>query len=375
MNVFRLYSNPLVRWWWGMDRTTFVLLAALMVLGGVIVTTASISVADVYDVGVYYFAKRQWIFLTVAFLGMVVLSFLRPAGIKAVASVFFALALVGLPLTLVLGTDVKGASRWIDIGGFSLQPTEVLKPALAVVLAMMLATNRPDVQNKRYGMSIVLMAVLCGLIILQPNFSMCIMLGMIWLTQVFVAGVPLMLVVPLLLFGLLGAFGGYMTLDHVKSRIHRFLDPASGDTYQVDQAREALMSGGFFGRGAGEGVVKHHLPDAHTDFIFAVIGEEFGIITCMAILLVYGIIVFRCYDRLLKQDDRFVQIAGIGLVTLFALQALVNMGVVLGVLPTTGMTLPFVSYGGTSTLAMGFTMGMVLALTRKTSGYKTRKNH
>lgn len=373
MSLFRLYSNPLVRWWWGMDRPTFMMLVALMVLGGVIVTTAAISVADVYSVDVYYFARRQAIFLSMAILGMIMCSFFEVRTIKGIGLITFLIFAACVPLTLIMGTDVKGATRWIEIAGFSLQPTEFLKPSMAVMTATLLSSKVPENQLKGFWVSMGVLGLIGGTILLQPDFGMFLMLSMLWFVQAFASGVSLMILAPLVLVGLTVIAGAYFSLDHVRSRIHRFLDPSSGDSYQVDQARDAIMSGGFWGRGAGEGIVKHDLPDAHTDFIFAVVGEEFGIIACIALLILYAAIVFRCYSQFIRESDRFVAIAGIGLVTIFALQALVNMGVVLSVLPTTGMTLPFISYGGTATLAMGMTMGFVLSLTRKRSGYKRKR--
>lgn len=341
------------------------LILALMVLGGIAVSTASIAVAKTYNVDSYFFAKRQFVFIALAWPLLVSMSFLTPKGVKQVGWLLFVASLAGVIATFFVGVDVKGATRWIHLMGVSVQPTEFLKPALVIATATLLAHKKVQARHRGFLISLVLMGLVAGLVILQPDFSTTLMLGTVWFAQILMAGIPFVWLFLLMLLGLVGIVAAYSVLPHVRSRIERFLNPENSDTYQVDQGMEALLSGGFFGRGAGEGVVKHHLPDAHTDFIFAVIGEEFGIIACLFFLVLYGVIILRAFSKVLDHKDTFTLIAGSGLLLLFSLQVLVNIGVVLGVLPTTGMTLPFVSYGGSSMLAMVLTMGLVLALIRK----------
>lgn len=368
MQLFRLSNHPLVRWWWSMDRPTFTLVLLLMLIGCVVVVTASSGVATDYRVDAFYFARRQVAFILASIPLLLVCSMLSHKGLKIVAAVMCVVGVVGVVATLFVGADVKGATRWLSIGPFKVQPSEFLKPAFILLTAWLLSSTNPHVRQKGFFASMVILGLLCLLFIAQPNFGMALVFGMVWFAQVFVAGASLLILVPMIALAVLGVLGGYSFLPHVRSRIDRFLDPDSGDTFQVDQAREALLSGGFIGRGPGEGVVKHTLPDAHTDFVFAVIGEEFGLVVCSLILLIYAIIVYRGFRRLWGHENAFEIVAGTGLLILFSLQVLVNVGVALHVLPTTGMTLPFISYGGSSTLALAMTVGFMFALTRKSAG-------
>ena len=367
--LFRLSSHPVVRWWWSMDRTSFFIVILLMIIGGAAVASASIAVVDTYEVSPSYFLKKQLLFSTVSFFAIVWFSLLNISGVRRMGILLFLLAVLGVLATLLIGVGVKGAQRWIYIAGVSLQPSEILKPTLAILLASLLSSPQPAERARGFCISLLIMGVIGGLLLLQPDFGMLMMLCLIWGVQVFLSGVPFQWLLGLMLLGTGVVVGGYFSLSHVKSRVDRFLDPSSGDTYQVDQARDAFLSGGIFGRGPGEGVVKHTLPDAHTDFIFAVIGEEFGVIACLLLLVLYATFVYRGFSRTLQTKDRFTLLASAGLLTLFGAQVLVNMGVVLNVLPTTGMTLPFISYGGSATLSMAITAGLILSLSRKRGEY------
>lgn len=369
----RSSKNPLARWWWRMDQPTYILLFILFLLGAAISLTASGAVAGTYEVDPYYFARRQFIFLFAGFCGMTFLSFLSPSVVTRLGFLLFLGGLGGVISTFFMGVDVKGATRWIEIGGFSLQPTEFLKPGFIMVTAWLMAERKHTPHMKDLAISCILTACVCTLVLLQPNVSMVMLIGMVWGVQIFLAGVPILIFLPFIFVGSGALAVGYMMFPHVRERLERFLDPTSGDTYQVDQAREAFLSGGFFGRGAGEGIVKHHLPDAHTDFVFAVIGEEFGIIMCLLLLALYGWIAARGFQRILQRDNLFLMTAAGGLLTLFAFHALINAGVVLQVLPTTGMTLPFISYGGSSTLSMSITMGFLLALLKREEGESLKR--
>ena len=275
-------SHPLLRWWRSLDRTTYTLVGMLMIFGLASVMLASSGVSDTYALegNSYHFVKKQLVFVLVSFPLITFLSTLSAEQIKRMGLLLFSVAGISILLTLVMGDDVKGASRWIRILGVSLQPTELMKPALIIVTAWLLAPVEENIRVRNFVMSLGVLAVVCGLTFLQPDFGMMLMFGSVWFVQTYLSGLPLKWVMCMVMGGLGTIFGVYSFLPHVKSRIERFLDPASGDSYQVDQAREALLSGGLLGRGPGEGIVKHHLPDAHTDFIFAVIAEEFGILTC-----------------------------------------------------------------------------------------------
>lgn len=365
MSLFRQSRHPLVRWWWEMDRITSLLVFVLMLIGAIAVSTASVAVATKYNVGPYHFAVRHLLFIVLALALMMAMTILKPAGIRRVGFLIFAVAFVGTLLTFVIGTEVKGAKRWIDIFGQSVQPTEFLKSGLIIVTATLLSIPDKIGRFRGYLATIALMGIVGLPVLLQPNFGMALAMGAVWGTQVFMAGLPLLWLVPLVGLAVVSVMGAYAVLPHVRDRIERFLSPETSDTYQVDQAYEAIASGHLWGRGAGEGVVKHTLPDAHTDFIFAVIVEEFGIVMGILILAIFMALVWRAFSRLMRQEDRFTLLAGGGFVTLIALHVGVNVGVALHVLPTTGMTLPFISYGGSSTLAMALTMGFLLALLRK----------
>lgn len=365
MSLFRQSRHPLVRWWWEMDRVVVVLVLVIMAIGAVAVASASVAVAGKYNVGPYYFAVRHLLFLVVALFVMMGMTVLKPVGMKKIGLALFVLAYIGTLLTFVIGVEVKGARRWIEIAGQSVQPTEFMKAGLIVVTAWLLSSREKVTRWQGYLASIALIGAVALPVLLQPNFGMVLALGFVWFAQVFMAGLPLLWLVPLVASGLLVIVGAYTMLPHVRDRLERFVNPEGSDTYQVDQAFEAISSGHIWGRGAGEGVVKHTLPDAHTDFVFAVIVEEFGIVAGVAIMGVFMALVWRGFSRLLRQDDTFTLLAGGGFLTLLALHVAVNIGVSLHVLPTTGMTLPFISYGGSSTLAMALTVGFLLALLRK----------
>ncbi|RYG62026.1 MAG: cell division protein FtsW [Alphaproteobacteria bacterium] len=365
MSIYRQSRHPLVRWWWEMDRMAVAVIVVIMLCGAVAVTTASVAVAKTYNVGPYYFAVRHYLFLMMALGVMLGMTTLKPEGVKRIGMLLFAGAYLGVLMTFMIGTEVKGARRWIDIGGQSIQPTEFLKPALILVTAWLLAHADPRKQLRGYFASILLMMAVGLPVLAQPNFGMALAMGLVWFAQVFMAGLPLLWLAPVVAGGLCTVVGAYTLLPHVRDRLERFINPEASDTYQVDQANEAIMMGHLWGRGAGEGVVKHQLPDAHTDFIFAVLAEEFGIIVGIMVMGLFLTLVLRGFSRVLQQDDRFVLLSVGGLLTLVSIHVCVNIGVALHIVPTTGMTLPFISYGGSSTFAMALVLGFLLALLRK----------
>ncbi|MFT7144003.1 MAG: cell division protein FtsW [bacterium] len=374
--INRNSSHPLLRWWRSLDHTVYTLVGVLMVFGLASVMLASTGVSGTYELGSndYHFAKKQLVFVILAFPLMTLLSTLNAKQIKRIGVALALFSGLAIVLTLFSGDGVKGANRWVRVFGVSLQPTELMKPALVILTAALLAPIEASIRVRNFILSLLALTAVCGLTFLQPDFGMVIMFCGVWFVQAYLSGVPLTWVMFMVVGGMSTVIGAYSFLPHVKSRIERFFDPSSGDSYQVDQAREALLSGGFLGRGPGEGVVKHHLPDAHTDFIFAVIAEEFGILTCLLLLIVFALIVFRGFSSILDQKDRFIFLAGFGLLTTFTMQTLVNIGVVMNVLPTTGMTLPFISYGGSAMIGVSFTMGFLLALTRIKGKKNVKKN-
>ncbi|WP_211871584.1 FtsW/RodA/SpoVE family cell cycle protein [Neoroseomonas terrae] len=370
MAFSRADTSILGRWWWTVDRWTLAALLALIGFGYVMMLAASPAVAERIGASSrHMFFFRQVVYLMAATGLMVAVSLLSPRGVRRFALAGFAVALLLTAATLVVGTEIKGARRWLPIPGMSLQPSEFLKPFFAVVAAWLIAEGKMP-GSKVWGASIALGLFLAVGAILkgQPDIGMLLVVAAVFFAQFFVAGMNLFLVGAVGGIGIAGAVGAYLLFPHVQSRVHRFLDPTSGDSYQVSVAMEAFANGGLLGRGPGEGRVKNVLPDAHADFVFAVAGEEFGLVICMVILVLFAFVVVRGLMRLLSEGDLFVMLAGTGLLTQFGLQAFVNMASTLHLIPTKGMTLPFVSYGGSSVLAIAIGMGMLLALTRRRIG-------
>ena len=364
----RTDTSIIGRWWWTVDHWILVAVALLIASGAVLTLAASPAVADRIGYDSFHFARRQFLLLPPALLIMFVISLISPPGIRRLATAGFVVSLMLLAATLFESDEIKGARRWLYLGPWSLQPSEFVKPTFAVVSAWMFARAKAETRFPGHLISATLLAVVCGVLLLQPDFGMVVMIAMAWCVQLFIAGLPMAWMGMLVLLALGGATTAYMAFPHVARRVDMFLDPASGDTYQVDRAIEAFANGGLFGRGPGEGVIKTILPDAHTDFIFAVAGEEFGLIACLVIVWLFAFIVLKSLGRMLQENDYFVLLAASGLLVQFGLQAVINMGVNLNLLPTKGLTLPFISYGGSSLLALAIAMGMILALTRRRPG-------
>ena len=361
----RADTSLLGRWWWTVDRWMLTGVLLLMLVGAALALAASPAAAERIGLDPFHFARHQLLFLPLALVVMLGVSLLSRTGVQRIGTAGTALSIGLLALTLIVGPELNGATRWLEFGGFHLQPSEFVKPCLAVLMAVVLA--RPCDEKFHHGTLLATLPVMLAalLLVLQPDIGMATTVAAVWFVQMFVAGMPLAWAV---LGGAAtagGLFAAYNHLTHVKSRIDRFIDPASGDSYQVDTSLRAFEAGGIFGRGPGEGIVKNALPDAHTDFIFAVAGEEFGVIACIVIIALFGFIVFRGFARIMRGGDLFTLIAVSGLLAQFGFQALINMGVAIRLLPAKGMTLPFLSYGGSSTMATAIGLGMVLALTRE----------
>lgn len=353
------------RWWWTVDRWTLAAIAILLACGGVMTLAASPAVAERIDVESFHFVKRQVVFLSLAALTIIGVSLMSPKGVRRLAILTTLGALVLMAMTIVFGTEIKGASRWLAIGGLSLQPSEFVKPGIAVVAAWLFARQRMDERFPGIQMSIAVYLVTVAILLMQPDVGMTIVVSVVWGTQFFVAGLPLIFVALIALAFVGAGVGAYFTFDHVQLRVDRFFGPDSEIGYQAARAIEAFQHGGIIGRGPGEGRVKEVLPDAHADFIFAVTGEEFGLLACLVIVGLFAFVVLRGFARVMKRDDLFVLLAVAGLLSQFAVQALINMASSVSLIPPKGMTLPFISYGGSSTLALAIGMGMVLALTRE----------
>ncbi|MBM3733512.1 MAG: cell division protein FtsW [Acidimicrobiia bacterium] len=367
----RTDNSLLARWWWTVDRWTLGAVVILLALGAVLTMAASPAVAERLGLDPFYFVRRQFLFLALGFGLMLAVSFLSPEGVKRLGAVMLAVSVVMLVVVMFKGVEIKGAVRWIQIAGVSLQPAEFVKPAFAVVAAGLFARRRLDERFPGFALAGGLFAMIAALLLLQPDVGQTLLIAAVWGVQFFLAGLPLALVAAIGLAFIGASVGAYFAFAHVQARVDRFLDPSGGEGFQVSRALDALRNGGLFGRGPGEGQVKRVLPDAHADFIFAVVGEEFGAIFGLVLISLFLFLVLRGFARTLRDWDLFVVIAVAGLLVQFGLQAIINMASAINLMPPKGMTLPFVSYGGSSTLGIALGVGMVLALTRERPGERT----
>ncbi|MCA0406517.1 MAG: putative lipid II flippase FtsW [Proteobacteria bacterium] len=364
--VTRAERTAFGEWWWTIDRWLMSAFLVLMVSGFLFGLAAYPPVANKLGLSTFHFVNRQAIFLVLFGALMVGLSFLSPRQVRRAALLLLVVGLGLVVFTLFFGAEVKGARRWINLPGFSLQPSELIKPAFAVIVAWAFSER----QTRRDMPSLVIAMVLLPMVVVplirQPDLGQTILITAVWCALFFLAGLHILWVVGLAGLGVVGLLAAYRFLPHVTDRIDRFLNKGgTSDTFQTDMALESMLSGGWFGRGPGEGIVKRSLPDSHTDFMFSVIGEEFGAITCMLLALVYAFIVVRALMSARESNDPFSRMAAAGLVVLFGLQSFINMAVNLNLIPPKGMTLPFLSYGGSSMLSVAITTGFLLALTRK----------
>jgi len=368
MKFARVDQSPVARWWWTVDRWTLGALLALITIGAMLSMTASPAVAVRIGYDPLHFVKRHLLAVPVSVGIMFAVSLLPPRKVRHAAFVLFGVSVLMLIATLVIGVEIKGARRWIDVAGLGIQPSELVKPTFAIVAAWLFAEHRRKAGLPGNWISAGLFVVIIAILIKQPDFGMAVVVATVWFAQFFMAGLRFYWLGVGLVGGASMMFAAYEWLPHVTDRINRFLDPAAGDSYQVKRSMEAFMSGGLWGKGPGEGTVKDVLPDAHADFVFAVAGEEFGLIACVMIVGLFAFIVLRGLSRLLQEQDQFVLLAATGLLLQFGLQAVVNMASALHLIPTKGMTLPFLSYGISSMLALALGMGMLLALTRRRLG-------
>ncbi len=372
LSLDRTNTNFIGQWWWTIDRWILMAVLLLMTMGVLLITAASPAVAIQHHWASFHFIKKHILFLAPTFGILIGTSFLPLSYIKKLAIVLFCVSLIGVILTIFMGVEVKGACRWLEVGGFSLQPSEFVKPAFAIVSAMVFAHHKAHPEFPGHIVGIGLYGVVVGFLLLQPDLGMTALITAMWFTQFFLAGLPLLWICSAGVCGVGGLVGAYFLFPHVTRRVDHFFHPEAegkfGDRYQIIQSLEAFMNGGLLGKGPGEGTVKKHLPDAHADFVFAVAGEEFGLIFCLFLVGVFALVILRSFSRLLEEKSMFVVLAVTGLTVQFGLQAVINMASTLNLMPTKGMTLPFISYGGSSMFALALGMGMVLSLTRRRIG-------
>ncbi|HYD28989.1 putative lipid II flippase FtsW [Brevundimonas sp.] len=363
-------QSPIAKWFWTVDRGLLAAALTLMALG-VALSFASSPAAINADQSItdpFHYSWRMMVWASMGLVLMLTTSLLSPRGVRRIA----VLALLGAIVTMMalpfIGDEVKGAARWINLGPFSLQPSEFAKPGLIVFAAWMFAEAQKGQGVPGVSIAFGFWALTVGLLLIQPDIGQTLLVTTTFMAVFFMAGVPLKWVAVIAAAGMAGLVSLYFAFGHMRDRLSRFLSPENTDTHQIDRASEAIRAGGLVGRGVGEGVMKRHVPDLHTDFIYSVGAEEFGLVLSLTMIGLYAFIVVRGMKRAMKLNDAYEQTAAAGLFVLIGLQACINIAVNLNLIPTKGMTLPFISYGGSSMLAMGLTMGLALALTRRRPG-------
>jgi cell division protein FtsW len=357
----RADRTPLGDWWWTIDRWLLIAIGILMVCGIVFGFAGSPAVAERLKLSTFHFVNWQAIYLIPAVFVIFVMSMLTPRQVRRAALVIYFGALAGVIMALMFGVEIKGSRRWV----FGMQPSEFMKPAFVVLSAWAFSEGARRKDTPGLWIAFALLPLTIVPLILQPDIGQTALIVIVWATLFFLAGIHWFWVVGIAAMAVGGLAMAYLFFDHVNARINRFLGSDMGDTFQVDRAMEAFASGGWLGRGPGEGVVKHNLPDSHTDFIPAVIAEEFGILVLMALVLVFAFIVMRGLWSAQRNDDPFCRMATAGLIILFGVQSSINLLVNLHLIPPKGMTLPFVSYGGSSLVSIAIGMGFLIAVTRR----------
>ncbi|TCL74988.1 putative lipid II flippase FtsW [Rhizobium sp. BK251] len=361
--VSRAERGPLADWFWTIDRFFLALFILLMGIGFMLSFAASPAVAERIGLEPFHFVKRHAAFLLPALGVMIGLSFLTPRQVRRTAMVLLVVSLAMMLLALFFGVEVKGSRRWVTLAGLSIQPSEFMKPAFVVVCAWLFAEHarQPEIPGNLFA--IILFGIVGALLVAQPDLGQTILTSAVWGSMFFMAGMPWLWIIVLGGLGVGGFISAYYIFPHVAGRIDRFMT-GEGDTFQVDTAREAIIRGDWFGQGPGEGIVKRIIPDAHTDFIFSVAAEEFGVIFCMALVTLFAVLVLRGLSHAYRERNDFNRFAVAGLVLQIGMQSIINVGVNLELLPAKGMTLPLISYGGSSIIAICVTAGFILALTR-----------
>lgn len=362
--ISRANRSPISHWWWTVDRGMISLVFVLLLGGFVFSFAASPPVAERLGLDSLHFVFRHAVFAPAAAAIMIGISFLTPRQVRRLALFLLVVCLAMLVAVLFIGEEIKGSRRWLFVAGMSVQPSELIKPAFIVMTAWLLAegSRRPEIPGKL--LAVVLLVITTALLVAEPDLGQTVLFVAVWGALFFLAGVNTVLVAGLGGIGVAGLVGAYYVFPHVAARINRFLDPESGDSFQIATAMQSFERGGWSGTGPGEGIMKRVLPDSHTDFVFAVVGEEFGILLCLLLVLLFSVLVVRGLMHAFRRHSAFERMAIAGLTTQIGIQAFINMGVNLHLLPAKGMTLPFVSYGGSALLSAAMTMGFLLALSR-----------
>lgn len=371
----------LPRWWRTIDRGSLFCILGLFLIGILLGLAASVPLANRNGLPQFYYVSKQMTFGGLALLVMIITSMMSPATVRRLGVFGFILCTAALALLPFFGTDFgKGAVRWFSLGFTSVQPSEFLKPCFVIFSAWMISTSLTGGGSPGKRISFMVMVGVAALLVIQPDYGQACLIIASWGIVYFVAGAPMLFLILIASVVVLAGFYSYNTSEHFARRIDGFLSPDLDPRTQLGYATNAIQEGGFFGVGVGEGQVKWSLPDAHTDFIIAVAAEEYGLVLVFAIILLFMVVTIRSLFRLVRERDPFMRLAGTGIAVLFGMQAMINMGVAVRLLPAKGMTLPFVSYGGSSLLAAGITLGVLLAFTRtraqgEMSDLLNRSNH
>ena len=365
MRISRTDRSLLADWWFTVDRVLLAAILALVCTGLVLSLAASPAVAVKKGLAAFHFVERHLLFALLGVGAMLFVSLLSPRAVRRFSLLLFAGAVAVMIHVLMLGEEINGARRWLRLAGLSLQPSEFAKPAFVVLAAWAFAESEKRTDVPALPLAALFLVMLAVPLAMQPDVGQTLLVSLVWGALFFLTGRPIAWAGALVAAGGIATGVAYAVLPHVRGRIDRFLNPTAGDNSQTDRAFQSFAEGGFFGRGPGEGTIKTILPDAHTDFIFAVVAEEYGVLACLALVALYAFIVLRALLRMGRESDPFLRHAMTGLALLFGLQALINMAVNVGLIPAKGMTLPFISAGGSSTLAISITCGMLLALSRR----------
>jgi cell division protein FtsW len=365
MRLSRAERSVLVDWWFTVDRALLATILTILGAGLLLSLAASPSIALKRGLPAFYFVQRHFVFAGASIVLLLTVSLMSLPMLRRLSAAVVLGAFMLMAGILVAGVEINGARRWLHLGGYSLQPSEFVKPALILLSAWLIAESKRRPDMPAIALAVMLYVAFAGLLVMQPDIGQMLLVSLVWCCLFLLAGKPLRLFFALVLGLAVSAAAAYMSLGYVRWRIDRFLHPSVGDTFQTDRALQSFVEGGFFGKGPGEGTIKIVLPDAHTDFIFAVIAEEYGVLACLVIVGLFGLIAVRVFARHVDRADTFAPLAAAGLAMLVVLQAILNMAVNVGLVPAKGITLPFVSSGGSSMLAIGLTLGMLLAVTRR----------
>ena len=360
----RTHRTPFGDWWYTVDRLMLGALAVLMLGGIVLSLAASPPVAVRIGLDPFHFVNRHVLFLIPAFMVLIATSALSPRNVRRLSLAVFIASVALLVATLQFAPEIKGSRRWISIAGIGVQASEFVKPAFVILIAWLFAESARRPEMPTNTIAICLLGSVASLLVLQPDLGQTMLIALVWSALFFMAGMRWIWVGGLAGTAVVGLAGAYFTIPHVAKRIKRFMDPASGDTFNIDVALESFARGGWLGRGPGEGTIKRVLPESHTDFVFAVAAEEFGIVLCLLLVALFAFVVIRSLLLAMRDEDPFSRFATAGLAMLFGMQSAINMAVNLHLVPAKGMTLPFISYGGSSLVSLAYGMGMLLALTR-----------